>query len=127
MRVLIDTHILIWALAREQKKLSSSELELIENTENQVFTSMASLWEIGIKNSIGRLSLQGSLNNFFELILKTDIEILPISEPDIVQMSKLPFHHSDPFDRLIIAQAMVHGLTVISKDSVFPKYDVKLL
>ncbi len=127
MKILIDTHILIWVLTDEKQKLSSLEIEAIENTENQVFVSIVSLWEIGIKNSLGRLNLKRNLDLFFELVAKTDFQVLPISEKEIIQMSQLPFHHNDPFDRLILGQAIAYKLTLISKDAAFRKYDVNFL
>ncbi len=70
MKILIDTHILIWVLTDEKRKLSPLEIQAIENTKNEVFVSIVSLWEIGIKSGLGRLNLKTSLNLFFELVKK---------------------------------------------------------
>ena len=102
--------------------------QLIANSENEVWLSIVSLWEIAIKVSIGKLTLR---QPFAELISKqlvlNDIEILPIGLDDLNLVTNLPFHHRDPFDRLIIAQAVTKELPIVGKDTQFLNYPVELI
>ncbi len=125
MIYLIDTHALIWFLSNS-KQLSKKALEAIEN-EN-VVVSIASLWEISLKISLGKLKLAQPFAEVFPKQLEINsIEILPIAIEHLKLVSELEYFHRDPFDRLIIVQAISEGMTLISKDSVFQKYDVDLL
>lgn len=126
MLLLLDTHILIWFL-EGNKLLSKSRRQIISNPQNDVFVSIASLWETAIKISIGKLTLKQPLADVIKQIIVQDIEILPIMPEHTLQVSILPFHHRDPFDRLIIAQAQIENLMIISNDSNFGSYGVKLL
>ncbi|MBA2495462.1 MAG: type II toxin-antitoxin system VapC family toxin [Acidobacteria bacterium] len=126
MLLLLDTHILIWFL-EGNKLLSKSRRQIISNPQNDVFVSIASLWETAIKISVGKLTLKQPLANVIKQIIVQDIEILPIMPEHTLQVSTLPFHHRDPFDRLIIAQAQIENLMIISDDSNFGSYGIKLL
>jgi len=126
MRILIDTHILIWHL-EDDRQLSSYHGTLIEDPSNSVFISIASFWEIAIKSSRGRLSLAKSIEDIFSEIDRSTSSILSIEPEHTLQVSKLPFHHKDPFDRMIIAQALSENIPVISSDKYFSDYGVKLL
>lgn len=126
MRFLIDTHILIWFL-EGHASLSTENRQLIVDGDNDVLVSVASLWEIAIKVSVGKLELAASIPAIVERIREEDIELVQISTSHIVQVSTLPFHHKDPFDRMIIAQALVETLPVISTDNDFNVYGVDLL
>ncbi len=126
MLLLLDTHILIWFL-EGSKLLSKSRRQIISNPQNDVFVSIASLWETAIKISVGKLTLKQPLANVIKQIIVQDIEILPIMPEHTLQVSTLPFHHRDPFDRLIIAQAQIENLMIISDDSNFGSYGIKLL
>ena len=126
MRLLIDTHILIWFL-EGNKSLSNSHQKIIEESNNDVLLSIASLWEIAIKISIGKLTLSQPLGDVIKQIDAESIEILPISPEHTLQVSTMPFHHRDPFDRIIIAQCQVENLPVISNDKSFSDYSIKLL
>ncbi len=126
MLLLLDTHILIWFL-EGNKLLSKSRRQIISNPQNDVFVSIASLWETAIKISVGKLTLKQPLADVVKQIVVQDIEILPIMPEHTLQVSTLPFHHRDPFDRLIIAQAQIENLMIISDDSNFGSYGVKLL
>lgn len=88
---------------------------------------MASVWEIGIKTSIGKLQLRGKLTEVASFLIESDIGLLPISSEHIVRLQALPFHHRDPFDRLLIAQAFTEHLTLLTRDGVFKKYEVPAL
>ncbi len=122
---LIDTHALLWYL-RDSSELSEKAHEIIDN-EEQIFTSIASLWEIAIKHSIGKLDLELSITQIEELCKQKDISILPIASKHLDELKKLPNHHNDPFDRLIICQARTENLTIITRDTIIPKYSVKTL
>lgn len=126
MQQLIDTHILIWFL-EGNNLLSKSHRQIIADSQNDVFVSIASLWEIAVKISIGKLILTKSLADVIKQITVEDIKILPITPEHILQVSILPFHHRDPFDRIIIAQAQIENLSLISADQEFANYGISLL
>ena len=126
MNYLVDTHAVIWFITAD-KKLPQATKSIIEDETNNCFVSIATFWEIGIKYSLGRLDLQGGLNDIFDIILDSGFSLLPITPQHIVKNSDLEFHHQDPFDRLIIAQAIVEGLKVISKDQYFKNYDIEIV
>lgn len=125
VRYLLDTHTLLWFIA-EDKQISSSGQRLILDSSSEIFISTASLWEIAIKINIGKLALNKPFEQSFPDELDSHgIEILDITVDTLVQLTTLPLHHRDPFDRLIIAQAIVEGIPIISKDEAFDLYDVK--
>ncbi len=127
MKALLDAHTLLWFLAGS-KKLSEVALKFIQDRQNTLFVSPAVLWEISIKDSLGRLTLPEPFAQLFPARLDASgILLLPILVPHLHTHRGLPFHHHDPFDRLIIAQALAEDLTLISCDSQFPAYGVKLL
>jgi PIN domain nuclease of toxin-antitoxin system len=126
MNYLLDTHELIWFLNGD-KQISTKARKAIESDKANNFISIASIWEIGIKISLNRLSMNIEFSQLGEEIQNNGFEILPISFQDISTITSLPFHHRDPFDRLIISQAINANLTIVSKDEFFPNYDVKLL
>ncbi len=126
MNLLLDTHALIWFIT-DNDKLSSLAKHNIENKQNNCFVSIASYWEIGIKHSLGRLDLNSDLSKIFKIIEATEFDILPITVNQILMNSKLEYHHQDPFDRIMIAQAITENLTIISKDSQFDKYNVPII
>lgn len=126
MRLLIDTHILIYFL-EGNNLLPNSHQQIIANSNNEVLISIASLWEMAIKISIGKLTLSKPLEDVIKQIDVENFEILPISSEHILMVSKMPFYHRDPFDRIIIAQCQVENLDIISNDTNFPAYKVNLL
>jgi PIN domain nuclease of toxin-antitoxin system len=126
MNLLIDTHAVIWFIT-EDSKLPLKTKKIIENTENNCFVSIATYWEIAIKHSLGRLNLDSELENIFRIIEKTGFEILPITTNQILINARLPQHHQDPFDRIIIAQAIQDDLRIVSKDGQFKNYQVSLI
>ncbi len=126
MQLLLDTHILIWFL-EGNNLLSKSRRQIIANSQNDIFISIASLWEIAIKISIGKLILAKPLTDVIKQIGLENIEILAISPEHTLQVSNLPFHHRDPFDRIIVAQAQVENLAMMTDDIEFGNYGVKLL
>ncbi len=129
MSLLLDSHTFLWYISGDSQ-LSQVCFELIEDVENEVFVSMASLWEIAIKVSLGKLSLHGShtLKQLVkEKVLGNDFEILDITTDHLELIRTLELHHRDPFDRLIIAQALSENLTVLTKDGSFSNYSVTTL
>ena len=99
----------------------------IKNLHNQCYVSMASIWEIAIKSTLGKLQLNISFETLKSLLIHNNIALLPINFEHIQHLLKLPMNHSDPFDRLIIAQAICEDITVVTKDAKFELYDVTLL
>ena len=125
MRVLFDTHIFIW-WDSEPEKLSPNILNLLQRTDTIRYVSLVSLWEIQIKNQLGKLTLNQSLSDIYDSQRKNGISFLPVIPAHIFNLNNLPLHHKDPFDRLLISQALIEGLTLISVDEKFKLYDVPL-
>ncbi|WP_159783250.1 type II toxin-antitoxin system VapC family toxin [Sodalinema gerasimenkoae] len=127
MRLLLDTHIFIW-LIDGNPKLSQTARQAIEDESNTLHLSIVSLWEITIKASLGKLELAIPLEQIvINFILPSGIEILPIHLPHLLVLQTLPFHHRDPFDRLLISQAKSETLTLVSEDGMFEQYEVEKL
>ncbi len=125
MKYLLDTHRLLWFLSGDEQ-LSAPARQLIENESNEMFISVASLWEIAIKVSLRKLHLGQPFEKLFPFQLEQNsIEILDISLTHLSTLSRLPFHHRDPFDRLIIAQSFVENLPIIGVDGLFDAYSVQ--
>jgi PIN domain nuclease of toxin-antitoxin system len=127
MRILLDTHIFLWALL-ERKKLSDKTIEILENSENELFLSVASSWEIAIKWAKGSLILPSEPKFFVpQAITEVGIKTLPITNKDVLSAADLPQIHKDPFDRLLIIQANLNELSVLTNDRIFTDYEVKLV
>ncbi|MDQ7783826.1 MAG: type II toxin-antitoxin system VapC family toxin [Desulfomonilaceae bacterium] len=127
MRLLLDTHSFLWFIGGNEQ-LPQAAREIIIRMDNEVLLSIASLWEIAIKTSLGRLILGRPFEELIpEQIILNEIGILPIGLDDLSTVIKLPFHHRDPFDRLIIAQAMTKGLPIMGNDAQFARYPVELV
>jgi len=126
MDIIVDTHAAIWFIT-DNKQLPESSKKIIEEPENNCYISIATLWEMGIKYSLGKLKLKAELKRIFELFFESGFLLLPITPDHILTNASLVFHHRDPFDRLIIAQAKREGYALISKDAEFDKYDVNLI
>jgi len=127
MKYLLDTHVLLWWII-DSNKLSEKARELIEKGINELYWSAASSWEIAIKNELGKLPLPEQPSEFIESELKKNrIDSLNINNYHAYKAGKLPLHHKDPFDRIIIAQSQLDNLPLISADKVFNSYDVKVI
>ena len=123
MKYLLDTHTLLWFLSGDGR-LGNRARELVKDSSNERFFSVASLWEIAIK--VDKLALTKPFNQLFpEQLEFNGIKILNITVDSLTKLTVLPFHHRDPFDRLIIAQALVEELLIIGKDMVFDAYGVR--
>jgi PIN domain nuclease of toxin-antitoxin system len=124
MRLLLDTHAFLWFLL-DDPKLSETARNSIAEPDNDIEISPASYWEIAIKISLNKYSLPEPYEQFMEREIATNqFRILPIEPKHTAVLTNLPFHHRDPFDRLIIAQAMVEHIPVVSRDTVFAAYPV---
>jgi PIN domain nuclease of toxin-antitoxin system len=124
MNLLLDTHVLIWYVAGNPS-LKPAAIDLLETTENDLSISVASLWEIAIKVGKGKLDLGIEFHELEGILDRLNIQILPILFGDLNVQRTLPFHHSDPFDRLIISQAINQNLVLMSADSAFSSYPVQ--
>jgi PIN domain nuclease of toxin-antitoxin system len=121
--LLLDTHAFIW-LTEDDANLPDILKDRIE-AANNVYVSIASLWEIAIKLNIGKLSLQRSYKTIGSERESSDISLLPISFADTAQVRNLPLHHRDPFNRILVAQAINHALVLISRDPAFDAYSIQ--
>ena len=126
MTYLIDTHILIWRIS-SSPLLSSKAIAEIDDTENTIVISKASLWEIAIKVSLKKLEIGIQFSELEEYLQKKDILVLDFTYQELDQLITLPQYHRDPFDRLIISQAITNNLTIITDDKKFSLYPVQLL
>jgi PIN domain nuclease of toxin-antitoxin system len=126
MRVLVDTHALLWYLQGDVN-LSNLALTTIEDKDNDVFVSIVSIWEIAIKSGLGKLELQRPFGNLEADLQRLDIKMLSIAFADLDIYRSLPLHHRDPFDRILIAQSIGNSLTIITRDPLFELYSIRLL
>jgi PIN domain nuclease of toxin-antitoxin system len=127
MHVLLDTHALLWFLL-DDPKLSRTAREVISDSTTKVSVSPATYWEIAIKISLGKYTLDEPYGVFFERELTTnDFDILPILPRHTVILTDLPFHHRDPFDRLLVAQSIAEQIPLVSCDEVIDNYKVTRL
>ena len=125
MNLLLDTHAFLWFMEGNAKLGERARLE-IENTEGQRFLSIASAWEMAIKASLGKLALAKPLGELLPALLAdSGISLLAIELGDAARVAALPFHHRDPFDRLLVAQALERDLAIVSVDSALDSYGVR--
>lgn len=121
MKLLLDTHVLLWA-AGMPEKLPDEARNLIETPANQLFFSAASLWEIAIKSGLGRSDFMVDARLLRRGLLDNGYAELPVSSEHAVAIGELPAIHKDPFDRLLIAQAMIEGITLLTADALVAHY-----
>jgi PIN domain nuclease of toxin-antitoxin system len=127
MRVLLDTHALVWALG-EPDRLSSRARTTIADQATVVFVSLTSAWELAILQSLDHVRLKMPLATLFtEGLAALRFQLLPIRLPYVAGVANLPRHHRDPFDRLLVATALAERLTVVSADREFKRYGVPVL
>ncbi|MSO99347.1 MAG: type II toxin-antitoxin system VapC family toxin [Rhodospirillaceae bacterium] len=123
MKLLLDSHILLWWL-NDDRKLLKTEREAIANAGSVTHVSAATLWELSIKRASGRLRAPDNLE---ELVINSRLVPLPILLKHAEAAGRLPLKHTDPFDRMLIAQAQIEGLTIVTRDREIAKYDVAIL
>lgn len=123
MKYLADTHVIIWA-TREPERLSTRARRLLESGETPVFFSIASIWEIAFKVNLGKLRLDATVREFVQAQVSNGFSVLPIEVGQVARVAELPLYHRDPFDRLLIAQALESGLEIITADSAFDQYPI---
>lgn len=123
MRLLLDTHVVLWAL-RQDDALGERATAAIENPENEVLVSAASVWEIAIKKARGKLSAPDNLRSW---IGASGFLELPVTFAHAEQAGALPLHHRDPFDRMLVAQAQNEGLVLLTADADIPRYGIRTM
>jgi PIN domain nuclease of toxin-antitoxin system len=127
MKILLDTHVFLWA-AGKTSRLSPETIDLLANPETQKYLSIASTWEICIKFGKGMLPLPEHPRSFIPLTLaNSDVTPMPVTLRDVIGVTDLPWHHGDPFDRLLISQARLNAMYLLTDDRQFESYDVDLI
>lgn len=127
MRALLDTHTLLWFVSGDTR-LSADARAIMDDPENDVLVSIASLWEVVIKVGVGKLELDMPVEQFVvDQVSRNQFTVLPIELSHLVTVSTLPLHHRDPFDRLLAAQALSEGVPVVGTDPTFDAYDVQTI
>jgi PIN domain nuclease of toxin-antitoxin system len=121
VKLLLDTHLLLW-VAGEPKRLSKEARLLISDPENQLLFSAASLWEVAIKNRLGRRDFRADARLLRRGLIDNGYSELPIASDHVVALESLPQLHKDPFDRILVAQATVEGITLLTGDSLVGQY-----
>ena len=124
MNLLLDTCVLLWWLDDPNTLLSEQALTAIKEPDNKIIVSVVSAWEIAIKKTLGKLE---SPDNLKEVIADAEFELMPIDYEHAWQVKDLPSHHRDPFDRLLVSQAQIERLTLVTRDAQLKTYDVPIL
>jgi PIN domain nuclease of toxin-antitoxin system len=125
MEFLLDTHAILW-FQSSNNKLSQIGKQLIEDANNQCYVSFASLWEMSIKVALGKLQIEMGFNNFYNY-LNNQFKILNPNVKHLNTLIELPYYHNDPFDRLLIAQAITENISIISADQHFKSYPINVI
>jgi PIN domain nuclease of toxin-antitoxin system len=126
MNILLDTHVFLW-LRSSPEKIPEKVLSAYYDLNNEIFLSVASIWEIQIKHQLGKLVLELPLDRLIdEQCVNNGLQLVPIETYHIYALDELPFHHKDPFDRLILVQAQLEKLKLASADTIFGNYDVNI-
>ena len=126
MTVLLDTHYLIWSLNAD-RRLSGRALDLVSDAEQNIVVSVVSLWEIAIKSSLGKLDLESGIDGVLARLPEMGFGMLGVHNEHVAAVARLPLHHRDPFDRMLIAQAKHEGMYLLTADPHFAAYDVPLV
>jgi PIN domain nuclease of toxin-antitoxin system len=126
VKVLVDTHAFLWFMAGDAR-LSRAARRAIEASDGAWWLSAASVWELAIKSSLGRLTLPAPAAEYIADKVQNGLRVLAIEWPHAAAVERLPLHHRDPFDRLIVTQAQSDRLTIVTKDAVFRKYGVSVV
>ncbi|NOY90697.1 MAG: type II toxin-antitoxin system VapC family toxin [Deltaproteobacteria bacterium] len=124
-RILLDTHVFVWALA-EPRRVSEEAWLLLRDPSRSLALSIASVWELAIKSALGKLSLPAGVEPFVaEGCRRTGVTLLGVELAHVAEVERLPHHHRDPFDRMLVAQSRVEGMALLSFDGALDAYDVK--
>ena len=126
MNLILDTHAFIW-FVEGSMELSQNAKNSILDTDNIKYVSVASFWEMSIKVNQGKLSLKSPFESIMEDIVENGFILLNVNFEHLIENSKLPWHHRDPFDRLIISQSNIEGMSIISRDSEFKNYTANII
>ena len=127
MKLLLDTHVLLWA-ASEPEQLTPAARDELEDGTNDVFVSVVSAWEIAIKQSLGKLELSKPAEQWLpEVLRRIGFELAEVGLASVLRVRALPWHHRDPFDRLLVAQAAEDGYTFVTRDSALDAYGIPIL
>lgn len=121
MRVLLDTNVVIWLLRGQRRSVPEDVANTLADPSTTVLVSAASVWEIAVKRSVGKLRLAGS---WYRQLMDLDLGHLPVTAEHAVRVEELPWHHRDPFDRLLLAQSLVEGCTLVTADRALDAYAV---
>ncbi len=124
MKLLVDTQSFIWFVEND-KQLPVKIKNELEDLNNTIIISIASLWEMAIKMSLGKLNLSCDIEKMIDKLYQNGFEILPILPQHIIKLSTLQYFHRDPFDRIIISQGLTENIPIVSSDEVFDDYNVK--
>ncbi len=127
MTVLLDTHVFVWLLF-EPDRLDDAVMARVSDPAERVLLSVASAWEIAIKSAIGKLEVADDLATWLpDRVQKTNTDLLPIAVQHALRVATLPMHHRDPFDRLLIAQAQIEAIPIVTGDRSFGAYDIEVI
>lgn len=124
MATLLDTHTFLWFVSGDKQLPEKIKSKILDINE-PCYISIASFWEITIKKQIGKLELDVSIDDLYKYAERNQIEIIQITSAHLIQLESLPQHHNDPFDRLIVSQAITEKLTLYSRDKGLKKYKIK--
>jgi PIN domain nuclease of toxin-antitoxin system len=124
VRLLLDTHLVVWWMAGEASRISKKALGALGSEGMDPIVSAATIWEVAIKRGLGKLDVPGDLLAQLE---EAGVELLPVTPRHANLVASLPLHHRDPFDRLLVAQAMLEGLPLVSDDASVRRYDVEVV
>jgi len=124
--LLVDTHAFLWFVSGD-RQLSAAARRAMEESGNEWWLSAASVWEMSIKASLGRLTLPATVSDYISEKVQHGLKVLSIDWPHAAAVEHLPLHHRDPFDRLMVAQALADGLAVVTRDEVFADYGVEVV
>lgn len=120
MRILLDTNVLLWWLGDEGAPLSAKAAKIIESDENEIYFSAVNVWEVAIKKGLGRIDID--MSEFEQKLAKTGFESLSVTLPHAFEVERLPNHHKDPFDRMLVAQSRVEPMRLLTHDQVLVQY-----
>jgi PIN domain nuclease of toxin-antitoxin system len=127
MNLLLDTHVWVWSLSFPER-LSTEARNLLSSSRNVVYLSAASAWELAIKSSLGKIDLPEPVESYVpSRMARQGLTALPVTHAHALRVAALPPHHRDPFDRLLVAQALVERLPILTADAAFDRYDVEVI